>query len=366
VLITINQSGALPPSTAFSRSQRTFSLLTTLKQIYYLECATNKIKIASHVQFDEGMNDLPLDQLPPFARHLRHALGHATFDDESEIGTPADLDIFSSSVLFPVTFTHTFRVLPSDITNENDTMGFLLQPIEGGMRPYIMGIMPQSTASQFPCWHTTLIGAYILSVHGTPVTSMSEVTAALSSILVDASAVDNHTVTISFMIDSNYRQDSLHTMTNSALQADQICWVATVLSVATTNVPDTHNIHDSGEFLKDLPHLDDTFASHLEDIMCHPSLLANVPGVSIKQLLDTAPKLTRHILLGRSNWSEWHAAEHAQLDAHHKHRTFGSPMACPKICTALRAVWNYILNGMGIKRLASVVMVILCVYEVWV
>jgi Integrase core domain. len=32
----------------------------TMKQIYYLEDCSNKVKIASHARFDEGMNDLPL------------------------------------------------------------------------------------------------------------------------------------------------------------------------------------------------------------------------------------------------------------------------------------------------------------------
>jgi len=42
----------------------------TFKQIYYLESSSNKIKVASHVHFDEGCNDLSVDALPPYARHL--------------------------------------------------------------------------------------------------------------------------------------------------------------------------------------------------------------------------------------------------------------------------------------------------------
>jgi hypothetical protein len=100
----------------------------TFKQIYYLESSSNKIKVASHVRFDEGYNDLSVDALPPYARHLRRALGHALEKDDSEIGVPADLDIFGSEALFPVTFSYLFRVLPSDITNEYDTLGFLVKP----------------------------------------------------------------------------------------------------------------------------------------------------------------------------------------------------------------------------------------------
>jgi len=48
-----------------------------MKQIYYLEESTNKIKIAAHARFDEGLANVPLNDLPPYARQLRKALGHS-------------------------------------------------------------------------------------------------------------------------------------------------------------------------------------------------------------------------------------------------------------------------------------------------
>jgi hypothetical protein len=63
-----------------------------------------------------------------------------------------------------------------------------------------------------------------------------------------------------------------------------------------------------------------------DDIISQPSLLASAPGVSIQQLISPSSCLTRCVLLGCNDWKAWQDAEHAQLDAHHTHQTFGKPM----------------------------------------
>jgi Integrase core domain. len=60
--------------------------MSTMKQIYYLEDKTHKIKIAAHAHFDEGLANVPLHDLPPYARQLRKALGHTvSLDDDADI-----------------------------------------------------------------------------------------------------------------------------------------------------------------------------------------------------------------------------------------------------------------------------------------
>jgi hypothetical protein len=169
-----------------------------------------------------------------------------------------------------------------------------------------------------------LIGAFILSVNGIPILSKDEVESALSAVLVNASGVNDHSVTITFASDKCLRRDCLHSITKSALQSDQICHVASIVTSSHAHV--AHDIFDSGERKSELPVLDEYFASHLEDLICHPSLILPVPNASVQQMIATSPKLTRRILMGRADWKEWHAAEHVQLDAHQKHKTFGQPM----------------------------------------
>jgi hypothetical protein len=298
----------------------------TLKQIYYLEDSTGKVKVASHARFDEGMNDLPLSRLPPFALSLRKALGHNVSIDDDELAVPDTIDIFCSSDLFPVTFTHTVRIMPSDITNENDTLGFIMNSENTQYRPYISTIVPHSTASQFPRWRSRLIGAFILSVNTVPVLSKPDIDAALSAALVQSSGGEDAMITIRFAVDKSFHRETMHSMTHSALQSDQLCRIAAVMMPKKPPYRPHLDIYDSGERVDDLPALDDAFAAHLDDIISAPSLLSPAPTVSIRQLLATAPRLTRRILLCRDDWKEWNAAEHVQLDAHHTHRTFGKPM----------------------------------------
>ena len=38
--------------------------------MWYWTNLANRVKIANHARFDEGMNDLPIADLPPNVRHL--------------------------------------------------------------------------------------------------------------------------------------------------------------------------------------------------------------------------------------------------------------------------------------------------------
>jgi Integrase core domain. len=123
---------------------------STLKQIYYLEDSSNKIKVAAHAHFDEGLANVPLDDLPPYARQLRMALGHSVPPaDEDHITAPANLDLLSCSDRFPVTFSHKFQIKSSDIMHEFDTLGFILKDDPSLNCCFITNIIPQSTAAQY-------------------------------------------------------------------------------------------------------------------------------------------------------------------------------------------------------------------------
>ena len=43
----------------------------TTKNILWYDIETDCVKIASHACFDEGMNDLPIDAIPPNITHLQ-------------------------------------------------------------------------------------------------------------------------------------------------------------------------------------------------------------------------------------------------------------------------------------------------------
>jgi hypothetical protein len=204
---------------------------STLKQIYYLEQDTHKIKVAAHARFDEGLANVPLLSLPPYAIQLRKALGHSVPNtDEHPIGTPGDLDLLSSSDLFPITFTHRFHIKASDITNENDTLGFILKDEPTLQRCFIADITPRSTAATYPRWRSTLIGAFILAVDDDIVFSLDDTTSALSRALVDSTASSSHCVNITFAHDRALIRSHLDPDPGitSPIQMDQICHISRV------------------------------------------------------------------------------------------------------------------------------------------
>ena len=45
-------------------------LPNTTTNILWYDAETNRVKIAKHARFDEGLNDLPFDSIPPNVHHL--------------------------------------------------------------------------------------------------------------------------------------------------------------------------------------------------------------------------------------------------------------------------------------------------------
>jgi hypothetical protein len=129
-----------------------------MKQIYYLEDNTNKIKIAAHARFDEGLSSVPLHDLPPYARQLQKALSHSQPSiEDGDISPPDSLDLMSCPERFPIMFSHDFPIKTSDIANEYyDTLGFVLKEDTVLRQCYISDIQSRSTAAQYSHWHSQL------------------------------------------------------------------------------------------------------------------------------------------------------------------------------------------------------------------
>ena len=308
---------------------------STMKQIYYLEDNTNKIKIAAHARFDEGLASVPLHDLPPYACQLRKALGHSVpLVDASEIGTPEQLDIMSCPDRFPVTFTHDFRIKNSDIMNEYDTLGFILKEDPVLMRCYIADVLPRSTASQYRNWRSKLIGAFILTINDDIVMDRSETEAALSRCLVDYDhTIGDVYVSITFAHDrSLIRQhidpDLPHP---SPIQLDQICHLS--------------QIYETGEEFKYQPHLD------IEWVQYFNNLLATMPDEHHLAINKTSSsQFTRKQLMSRPDFPQWQEAEFRQLDTHDSDRMFGDPCPRPSYAIVLRSIWSYSMKWDGTKK----------------
>ena len=99
------------------------------------------VKIAKHAKFDEGMNDIPLDQLPPNAMQLqRSELGNQLPADKQEIN--------SSDLTFTISPFDTIMTKEIRMSCNSRTFGLHLKTDEINQRTYIENITPNSSAGK--------------------------------------------------------------------------------------------------------------------------------------------------------------------------------------------------------------------------
>jgi hypothetical protein len=306
---------------------------STLKQIYYLEVDTNKIKIATHARFDEGLATVPLVDLPPYALQLRKALGHSLPADKDVISTPDDLDLLACLDRFPVTFNHRFQIKLTDIANEYDTLGFILKEDSSLQRCFVADIQPWSTAcSQFTRWRSRLICMIILAVGDTIVSTKPETEAALSRYLVDlANSSDPIYVSITFAHDRALIQADLNPEDPSPIQMDQIYHIS--------------QIYKTGEEIQYQPRLDTAWFQYFDN-------LVNQLSESADEYVQktTSSQFTRKQLMKREDFNLWLEAEYKQLDTHENDGMFGKPCPRPQNAIVLRSIWSYMVKWDGTRK----------------
>ena len=61
-------------------------------------------------------------------------------------------------------------------------------------------------------------------------------------------------------------------------------------------------------------------------------------------------KLTRRWLQNQSDWKDWEASEHKQLDQYDKQKTFGPPQPYPQGENLLNLLWTYLIKDTGTKK----------------
>ena len=114
----------------------------TTRNILWYDVETTRIKIATHARFDEGMNDLPVTDMPPNVAHLRRT------DDGDAI--PADVsELSASDFCFDIVpFVTTFHGhLPRRQSRSDPTFGlsFADDPVQ--KRAFVTDIRNRSSAS---------------------------------------------------------------------------------------------------------------------------------------------------------------------------------------------------------------------------
>jgi hypothetical protein len=148
-------------------------------------------------------------------------------------------------------------VRQTDISNEYDTLGFIMKDDPTLRRCFISNILPRSTAAQYPHWRTQLIGAFILTIDDVAVFTKDDTEAALSRCLTDcASSTTAINVVITFANDRSMLRPVLDPDSQpSPIQLDQICHIA--------------QIYETGEETKYQPTLDTAWFQYFKNLLTH-------------------------------------------------------------------------------------------------
>lgn len=209
-------------------------------------------------------------------------------------------------------------------------------------------------ASSTPCariprWRSELRGAYLTSINGIPMKSVSEVEAAVTK-------ARNHSekeLKFGFATIDKQAMHSQHGIPQ--LYHDQLNVVGQHL---------WHLKHDP-QFTPDI----EDYLPLLEVLRKDPTLITKEEQVDLFEKLHLSPdeqrdfqclfrlhslkkqrKLTRQYLQKSSTWSEWEACEFKQLDDYEAQDTFEEPTRPPSGANLLSLLWVYLIKDDGRKK----------------
>jgi Reverse transcriptase (RNA-dependent DNA polymerase) len=293
----------------------------TLKNIVYFDLASSTVKVNTHTQFDEGMNDVPT--LPPNAEYLNRVQKNALPVEPTHIPS-LDLDAT----------TNPFSVLTDEtipITCNHPTFGFELFTCTHRRRVAISDILRDTTGAGIQNGRHRYIGAFLVAINGVPVFSLEDATTAFRGI---RDAPDTPTLLVTL---SPERQPPLRDLREPfVFGIDQL---RAVNSIRTAT-------HDSLDALSD-----DTLT------LLVASLTTATPPTTPSQNVasDDTPEralghLTRRKLLQLSTWPAWQEAIFEQLDNMAKQDMYGTAVTPPPDAIILRQHWTYIIKKDGRRK----------------
>lgn len=144
----------------------------TTTNILWYDPETNRVKIAKHARFDEGMNDLPLEEVPPNVVHLQRT--------QFSVKLPIEKD-FSSVPQFDIGSTPFFHTITRTMTDScrHATFGLTIETDELTNRAYISHIRNQSSAAKLfstpKSTNSKLRGSFLVKIDNIPVFTKQEV-----------------------------------------------------------------------------------------------------------------------------------------------------------------------------------------------
>jgi hypothetical protein len=185
--------------------------------MYYYDLDSSLVKTATHVRFDEGMNDLA--QPPPNVRLLRNLNPNDPIDANSFDMSPMNLEVVDNP------FDRLDFLTPT-INCDHPHLGFEISECHIRHRGYVSAIVPRTLAARIKNVRRKYIGAFVVSGNGTAVFSAEEIKTALHT----ASTSDDWTFEIVFApnryipVAERHHDQPLH------LSVEQLCVIHDISS----------------------------------------------------------------------------------------------------------------------------------------
>ena len=269
--------------------------------------STERVKIAKHAKFDEGMNDIPLDQLPPNAMQLqRSEIGHRIPPDNQEIK--------SSDLIFTVSPFDKILTKEIRMSCNSHTFGLILRTDEINQRTYIENIAPNSSAGKSFDFaglsknrKREMRGSYITAINGNPVFDKNSIISEFQKIrkAIKNGTIDNFTIDIAPVpklprktIWKECDEHDIFVPDPREDNSEASLSISTIKSITRLRTNETF----------------DDFEPSYEEIVLAINALRSTEVTPEEQALG---RYTRRKLKTLENWPQWSAGEQKQLDQFH-------------------------------------------------
>ena len=149
----------------------------------WVDDAAGRVKLGCHLRFDEGMNDLALDELPPNVKIFLHSGTAPPIDENSMDGDPDAMMFYSSNCPFKSKRTFTVK-----ISCKHPTFGIAVDMDELFHKPYICDVSKSKKTSIYSISSSpknvgrNLKGAYIVAINDVAIFSEANAVDAFAAI----------------------------------------------------------------------------------------------------------------------------------------------------------------------------------------
>ena len=136
------------------------------KNIYWYDVSSNKVKIASHFRFDDGMNELPTAEIPPNVAHLQRVQKGESIPMDSFDTTSEEFDFLVSPFV-------TTTTLDIPVYCHHPTFGITLADDDVNGRVHVTDVLAGTSIaniySTLRAARNAIRGAYVVAINDHPV-----------------------------------------------------------------------------------------------------------------------------------------------------------------------------------------------------